>query len=255
MSFRSSRLILAVCVAALLVLSLASCQTVGYYSQAAGGQMQLWRAAKPIDELLEDENTDPLLRQRLELVSEIRAFAIEELSLPDNGSYRSYADLERPYVIWNVFAAPALSLDPMTWCFPIAGCVGYRGYFSEQGAQRFAERMRERGFDVYVGGVPAYSTLVTGQHPVTHGVVAHGGPSRLAPESPCLPESLLQAGYTTALFGNLSRGRDWLGRGYEYIIDPAARRGLELAVSSEQVNARGELIPPQALEDMASLDR
>ncbi len=157
--FKPSRLILIACGAALLVVSLASCQTVGYYSQAAGGQMQLWRAAKPIDELLEDENTDPLLRQRLELVSEIRAFAIEELSLPDNGSYRRYADLERPYVIWNVFAAPALSLDPVTWCFPIAGCVGYRGYFSEQGAQRFAAGMRKRGFDVYVGGVPAYSTL------------------------------------------------------------------------------------------------
>ena len=156
---KPSRLILAACAAALVVASLASCQTVGYYSQAAGGQMQLWRAAKPIDELLEDENTDPVLRERLELVSEIRTFAIKELSLPDNGSYRRYADLERPYVLWNVFAAPALSLEPVTWCFPIAGCVGYRGYFSEQGAQRFADRLRERGFDVYVGGVPAYSTL------------------------------------------------------------------------------------------------
>lgn len=159
MPVKSFRLILVACAAALLVVSLASCQTVGYYSQAAGGQMQLWRAAQPIDKLLEDENTDPVLRERLVLVSEIRTFAIEKLGLPDNGSYRRYADLERPYVIWNVFAAPALSLDPVTWCFPIAGCVGYRGYFSEQGAQRFAERMRARGFDVFVGGVPAYSTL------------------------------------------------------------------------------------------------
>ncbi|UCH48693.1 MAG: aminopeptidase [Betaproteobacteria bacterium] len=153
------RLAIAACAAAVLVVSLASCQTVGYYSQAAGGQMELWRAAEPIEQLLEDENTDPALRERLELVSEIRTFATEELSLPDSGSYRRYADLERPYVIWNVFAAPELSLEPVTWCFPIAGCVGYRGYFSEEGAQRFADSMRERGFDVYVGGVPAYSTL------------------------------------------------------------------------------------------------
>jgi predicted aminopeptidase len=141
------------------VVVLASCQTVAYYSQAAGGQMELWRAAEPIDELLADENTDPVLRERLELVLEITTFATEELSLPGSGSYQRYADLERTYVMWNVFAAPALSLDPVTWCFPIAGCVGYRGYFSEEGAQRFASGMRERGFDVYVGGVPAYSTL------------------------------------------------------------------------------------------------
>jgi predicted aminopeptidase len=154
-----ARMAFAVCTAAVLLVSLASCQTVGYYSQAVGGQMELWRAAEPIDEILEDENTDPALRERLGLVSEIRTFATEELGLPDGGSYRRYADLERPYVIWNVFAAPALSLDPVTWCFPIAGCVGYRGYFSEEGAQQFADGMRERGFDVYVGGVPAYSTL------------------------------------------------------------------------------------------------
>lgn len=159
MPSNSYRLILAACGAALLAVLLMSCQTVGYYSQAAGGQMELWREAEPIDELLADENTDPALRERLELVSEIRAFATEELSLPANGSYQRYADLERPYVIWNVFAAPALSLEPVTWCFPIAGCVGYRGYFSEERAERFADGMRERGFDVYVGGVPAYSTL------------------------------------------------------------------------------------------------
>ena len=154
-----ARLGFAACVVASLVFLLASCQTVGYYSQAVGGQMELWNSTQPIDELLEDENTDPALRERLELVADIRSFAVEELSLPDNGSYRRYADLERPYVIWNVFAAPALSLESVTWCFPIAGCVGYRGYFSEEGAQRFADGLRQQGFDVYVGGVPAYSTL------------------------------------------------------------------------------------------------
>ncbi len=132
---------------------------MSYYSQAVSGQYRVWSASKPIDKLLDDDETDPVLRQRLELVSEITAFAANELSLPDDGSYRHYADLGRPYVLWNVFAAPEFSLEPVTWCFPIAGCVGYRGYFSEQDAQEFAEGLREKDLDVYVGGVPAYSTL------------------------------------------------------------------------------------------------
>jgi predicted aminopeptidase len=154
-----ARPILLGCCAVLLVIGVSSCQTVGYYSQAVSGQWEVWRAAKPIDTLLEDDNTDPQLRQRLELVAEIRTFAINELALPGDDSYRDYADLGRPYVLWNVFAAPAYSLQPETWCFPIAGCVGYRGYFSEKDAQAFASGLREKNLDVYVGGVPAYSTL------------------------------------------------------------------------------------------------
>jgi predicted aminopeptidase len=157
--FARFSLLLTGAVALLLTLCLSSCQTLGYYSQAVGGQIGVWRAAEPIDELLGDEQTDPALRSRLELVSDIRSFAADELALPDDGSYRRYADLKRPYVVWNVFAAPAFSLEPVTWCFPVAGCVGYRGYFSEEGAQNFADGLRERGFDVYVGGVAAYSTL------------------------------------------------------------------------------------------------
>jgi len=158
-SFSRLRLILAAVIAALVLLSVSSCQTVSYYSQAVSGQYQLWRAAKPIDKVIEDKQTDPALRQRLELVNEITAFATKDLALPDNGSYRRYADLGRPYVLWNVFAAPEFSLEPVTWCFPIAGCVGYRGYFSEKDAQQFAADLREKKLDVYVGGVPAYSTL------------------------------------------------------------------------------------------------
>ena len=153
------RLVLVACIAVLLTVSLSGCQTLSYYSQAIGGQIGVWRAAEPIDELLRDEETSPDLRQRLELVSGIRTFAADELALPDDGSYRRYADLKRPYVLWNVFAAPALSLEPVTWCFPIAGCVGYRGYFSEEAARQFAAGLREKNFDVYVGGVAAYSTL------------------------------------------------------------------------------------------------
>jgi len=157
--FSRFRLILAIWIALLLIASLSSCQTLGYYSQAVGGQIGVWRAAEPIDELLRDQGTDPALRKRLELVSDIRTFAADDLALPDDGSYRRYADLKRPYVVWNVFAAPAFSLEPVTWCFPVAGCVGYRGYFSEEAAERFAGGLRERDFDVYVGGVAAYSTL------------------------------------------------------------------------------------------------
>jgi len=153
------RLIAAALIAVMLVVSLSSCQTLSYYSQAVGGQIGVWRAAEPIDELLRDEETSPALRLRLELVSSIRSFAADELALPDDGSYRRYADLKRPYVLWNVFAAPELSLAPVTWCFPIAGCVGYRGYFSEDAAQRFAAGLRDKDLDVYVGGVAAYSTL------------------------------------------------------------------------------------------------
>lgn len=143
---------------------LCGCQTIGFYAQAVNGQLAVWRATEPIESLLEDEQTDPALRQRLLLVSEIRAFASEALELPDNASYRSYADLKRAYVVWNVFAAPEFSLEPVTWCFPFAGCVGYRGYFSREGADKFATNLKDTGLngtnlDVFVGGVPAYSTL------------------------------------------------------------------------------------------------
>lgn len=143
----------------LMLAGLTGCQTVSYYAQAVNGQFAIWRATEPIDEMLANEKTDPKLRQRLVLVTEIREFASRELHLPDNDSYRNYADLNRRYVIWNVVAAPEFSMDPVTWCFPIAGCVAYKGYFSRQGAERFAASLAKQQLDVYVGGVPAYSTL------------------------------------------------------------------------------------------------
>ena len=102
---------------------------------------------------------DAALAARLEQVQAIRRFASRDLGLPDNGSYTRYADLGRPFVTWNVFATPGLSLEPRRWCFPIAGCVDYRGYFDEAAAKREATRLTAEGDDVYVGGVPAYSTL------------------------------------------------------------------------------------------------
>jgi predicted aminopeptidase len=146
-----------------LTLGLSGCAglslDLGYYLQSMGGHLAVMRAARPIAELLDDPGLDAALRARLERVREIRAFASRELGLPENGSYTRYADLGRPAVLWNVFAAPELSLTLDQWCFPVAGCISYRGYYDRGEAERFAESLREHGRDTYVTGVPAYSTL------------------------------------------------------------------------------------------------
>jgi predicted aminopeptidase len=138
-----------------LLLPLSGC----YYLQAAKGQLDLNRKREPIADVLQNQDTSPELAARLRLVQEARQFSVDELGLPDNKSYHAYADIERDFVIWNVFAAPEFSLQPKTWCFPVAGCVAYRGYFSKEDAVRESERLAAKGFDVLVGGVAAYSTL------------------------------------------------------------------------------------------------
>lgn len=131
----------------------------GYYWQAANGQFELWRRARPLDEVVADPQTEALLRERLALAREIRDWASRELALPDNGSYRRYADLQRRFVVWNVFATDALSVRPRQSCFPVAGCVSYRGFFAEVDARAHADALASQGLDVHVSGVPAYSTL------------------------------------------------------------------------------------------------
>ncbi len=143
----------------ILVFLISGCESISYYSQAVGGHLGLMAAARPVRDWLEDPQTPPALRQRLESAQRIRDFASRELALPDNRSYRSYAELGRPHVVWNVFAAQEFSVEARLQCFPFAGCVGYRGFFSEEDARRHAARLRDEGFDVFVGGVPAYSTL------------------------------------------------------------------------------------------------
>jgi len=137
----------------------AGCQAIAYYTQAIGGHLGVMAKARPLEEVIADPATGPELRQRLETARRIREFAVRRLGLPDNGSYLAYADLERPYVVWNVFAAPEFSVEPKKECFPFAGCVSYRGFYSEDEARRHAHKLREGGYDVYLGGVPAYSTL------------------------------------------------------------------------------------------------
>lgn len=133
--------------------------SVGYYWQSIGGHLRVMQAARPLEQWLDDPRTDPALRRRLELARDLRRFAVEQLALPDNDSYTRYVELNRPFVVWNVFATPELSLSLQRWCFPVAGCVDYRGYYDFDEAERYARRMRARGFDAYVGAVPAYSTL------------------------------------------------------------------------------------------------
>jgi predicted aminopeptidase len=149
------------------ILVVASLSASGcYLLQAATGQMELTSKRRPIEKVLADTSTPQELRTRLEYVSAARTFASAELGLPDNQSYRSYADLGRPYVVWNVFATEEFSVQPRRWCFPIAGCVVYRGYFAERNAQTYARRLRLRGLDTAVGGVAAYSTLGHFKDPV-----------------------------------------------------------------------------------------
>lgn len=159
--------------AAVLVVWLGGCANLGYYVQAASGQMDILRRARPIEEIAADPLADQALKRRLAIVARLREFASRELMLPDNRSYASYADLERPYVVWNVFATPELSTRPREWCFIGAGCVGYRGFFSKEEAERFAEQLGSEGDDVYVAGVPAYSTLGWFNDPVLNTFIGH----------------------------------------------------------------------------------
>jgi predicted aminopeptidase len=135
------------------------CESLAFYTQAVGGHLRVLARARPIDDWLADPGTDAALKQRLETARRIREFASKELGLPDNDSYASYADINRPYVVWNVFAAPEFSVEPKKECYPFTGCVSYRGFYSEDQARRHADKLREQGYDVYLGGVPAYSTL------------------------------------------------------------------------------------------------
>jgi predicted aminopeptidase len=131
-------------------------------------------ARRPIPLVIANPSTSPALRSRLDLVQDARAFAVTELDLPENDSYRSYSDLKRPYVVWEVVAAPQFSVEPLRWCFPIAGCVSYRGYFQQRSARAFAARLARRGNDVMVGGVTAYSTLGHFADPVLNTMLRYG---------------------------------------------------------------------------------
>ena len=143
----------------LAVLALTGCASVGYYAQSVTGHLGLMSRARPIEAVVADPDTEPRLAARLRTALDIRDFASSALGLPANASYRRYVDLDRRYVVWNVVAAPELSLEPRRWCFPVAGCLSYRGYFSESAAAEYGRALEFEGWDVTVAGVRAYSTL------------------------------------------------------------------------------------------------
>jgi predicted aminopeptidase len=142
-----------------VTLLLSGCSTLDYYSHLAEGQLHLLQARKPISELLIEPTVDPNLKQRLVLTQQARDFSSAQLGLPNNRSYRLYADIQRPFVVWNMFATAEFSLTPKLHCFPIAGCVAYRGFYSQGRARGAAALLKQQGLDTYLGGVEAYSTL------------------------------------------------------------------------------------------------
>ena len=149
-----------------IVVGLSGCETVNFYRQAIKGQYQLIAGQQPIDKLAANSNTEPRLRQQLQLVQDLRAFADKDLKLPVDNHYRKYVDVHRPYVVWNVEAAAEFSMEPKSWWYPLVGRLEYRGYFSERAAQHYGETLHKKGCDVYIGGASAYSTLGWFKDPV-----------------------------------------------------------------------------------------
>ncbi|KDD66992.1 aminopeptidase [Pseudomonas mandelii PD30] len=157
-----------------MFLFLNGCAGVSYYGQLASGQLQLLRAREPVSRVIADPARDQQLRAHLTQSQKARTFASQQLQLPDNQSYRLYADIGRPFVVWNVFATPEFSLTPQNHCFPIAGCVAYRGYYSQSAARGEAALQRLQGMDVSIGGVEAYSTLGWFNDPIISSMMAWG---------------------------------------------------------------------------------
>jgi predicted aminopeptidase len=161
---------------AVVSLVVVGCTNLPYYLQSVRGQLDIWSRQHDIEAVIDKPTTSEPLRAKLKDVLQIREFASAELGLPRNASYRSYANLDRPYVIWNVFAAPEFAIQPKQWCFAFAGCVAYRGYFSKVDAESFADETAKEGYDVFVGGVPAYSTLGYFPDPVLNTFVNYPKP-------------------------------------------------------------------------------
>jgi predicted aminopeptidase len=168
-----SRKLLTIGLLLVLASMLSGCGSL-YLLQAVRGQAQILVERRPVKEVVADPRTPTTLRDTLAEVSAARDFATQTLGLPDNRSYRLYADIGRPYVVWNVVAAPEFSVRPRVWCFPVAGCVTYRGYFRQQSAQSYADKLAAQGYDTVVGGVPAYSTLGHFDDPILNTMLPYG---------------------------------------------------------------------------------
>jgi len=156
------------------ILLLCGCETVSYYSQGIKGHLQLVSQVKPIDEVINNHQTDEKTRKLLQQAKLARAFAINTLKLPDNQSYLGYADLKRKNVTWNVVATKVLSMEPYQSCFPVVGCLSYRGYFSEDQAKQFAKKLQQDDYETFIGGSSAYSTLGWFEDPIVSPMLNHG---------------------------------------------------------------------------------
>jgi predicted aminopeptidase len=263
-------------VGGVLATTLGACSTAGYLLQAADGEARLLARRRPLGSVIADPATPPALRGQLETVRAAREFAVRALALPDNASYRSYADIGRPYVVWNVIAAPQFSVEPRRWCFPFTGCVAYRGYFRERNARRYAERLARRGDDVLVAGVSAFSTLGHFADPVVSSMLRQGENALVATLFHELAHQLLyvrgdtefnEAFAMTVEQEGLTRWLEQRGRGAE-LADFLAQRGRQAAETAILVGARSALaalyataLPPaqkrlrkQALLEQAARD-
>jgi predicted aminopeptidase len=160
--------------ATILLFGMAGCTSVSYYAQSLEGHVKIMTARRDVAKLIDDPSTPEALRARMASARAIRKFAVDELALPNNNSYRSYVDVGRDPVTWAVFAAPEFSLTPHAWCFPVYGCVPYRGYFSKKSAIEFAMELQRQGMDVYVTGIAAYSTLGWSSDPLLSTMLIQG---------------------------------------------------------------------------------
>ncbi len=159
---------------AFLALMLCGCDTLGYYSQGINGHLQLMSKVQPLEDVIQQEETPDKTRKLLTQAQQARVFAVKQLGLPDNQSYRGFADLHRKNVTWNVIATQPLSLAPYLSCFPVVGCLSYRGYFSEQGAKKFAQQLQTQGYETFIGGSTAYSTLGWFKDPIVSPMLQYG---------------------------------------------------------------------------------
>lgn len=146
----------------LIILSgvaLTGCESIRYYNHLVAGQLDIFNKKESIKKILDEPHVSEKLKAQLQLVLDIREFAKNELCLPMKNQYLSFADLQRPFAAWNVYATPEFSFTPKTWCYPVVGCTAYRGYFSEEDAREYSDTLKKQGYDVFMGGVAAYSTL------------------------------------------------------------------------------------------------
>lgn len=145
-----------------LAVLLSGCSSAGYLVETSLGQWKLFNRARPIDEVLASPNTSDTVRHGIQLVKKAKAFAVSDLGLHATKNYETFVQLDGPCVSWAVSASHPVRLEEKKWKFPIVGEVPYKGYFTKEGAEEEAKRIRESESpepDTWVRCVPAFSSL------------------------------------------------------------------------------------------------